>query len=106
MQGREKMTAITVNGLIATTPRQIITPEGRRIFSCRLAEKGKDHASWFNLNAFDELAVAASNELSKGDRIIVTGELRVREWDSGETSGITVEITATNISVSIIKEGK
>lgn len=100
------MTAITVNGLIATTPRQIITPEGKQIFSCRLVEKAQDHANWFTLMAYDELAVAASNELSKGDRIIVTGELLIREWDNGETSGISPEIRASNISISIMKEGK
>ena len=34
---------------------------------------------------------------AKGDRIIVTGKLRVRDWDNGERTGTSVEIEADSI---------
>ena len=33
----------------------------------------------------------------KGDRVIVRGRLRVRDWDNGERSGTTVEIEAESL---------
>ena len=35
--------------------------------------------------------------MNKGDRLVVAGKLRVRDWDNGERSGTTVEIEAASI---------
>jgi single-strand DNA-binding protein len=97
------MDTIALRGLIATTPRHIVTPEGRKITSFRFATNAGDHPSggqysnWYTVNAFDTLAIHASEALSKGDRVIVLGELRIRDWDNGERSGTSVEITASTI---------
>ncbi len=101
-------TTITVDGLIATTPRHLITQDGLPITSFRLAasERRFDRAqnrwidgetNWYTVSAFRQLAINASNSLSKGDRVIVTGSLRVRDWDNGERAGTAVEIEATSI---------
>lgn len=94
---------ITVAGLIATTPRHLVTQDGLPITSFRLASSQRrfDRAqnkwidgetNWFTVSAFRQLAINTSSSLSKGDRVVLTGRLRVRDWDSGERSGTAVEI--------------
>ncbi len=99
---------ITVTGLIATTPRHLVTQDGLPITSFRLASSKRtfDRASmewkdgdtnWFTITSFRKLAINAANSLTKGERIVVTGTLRVRDWDNGERSGTSVEIEADSI---------
>jgi single-strand DNA-binding protein len=99
---------VTVSGLIATTPRHIVTQDGLPITSFRLASShrrfdsslGKwvdGETNWYTITAFKQLAVNASQSLNKGDRISVYGVLRVRDWDNGDRAGTSVEITAESI---------
>jgi single-strand DNA-binding protein len=99
---------ITVSGLVATTPRHLVTQDGLPITSFRLAASDRrfDRAqnrwvdgetNWFTVSSFRQLAINTSNSLSKGDRIIITGDLRVRDWDNGDRAGTAVEIEATSI---------
>lgn len=102
------MDTITIKGLVATTPRYIVTSEGMAIMSLRLAsnqrkfnhEKGawvEADTNWYTVTAFHQLATNASNSINKGDRVIVTGNLRIRDWDSGDRQGTTVELEAEAI---------
>lgn len=99
---------IAVSGLVATTPRHIITLDGLPITSFRLASgikvwdksagKWKDgETNWFTITAFHNLAINTKDSVSKGDRVIVYGSLKVRDWDNGERSGTSVEISADTI---------
>ena len=99
---------ISVAGLVATTPRHLVTQDGLPITSFRLAASQRrfDRAqnkwvdgetNWFTVTGFRQLAINASSSVSKGDRIIVTGKLRVRDWDKGERTGTSVEIEADSI---------
>ncbi len=96
---------ITITGLVATTPRLISTGEGLTICSFRLAstqrrydkvsEKWTDgETNWFTVTSFRQLAKNVAQSLHKGERVIVAGTLRIREWDNGEKVGTTVEIEA------------
>ena len=96
---------ITITGLVATTPRVITTEEGLTISSFRLAstrrqfdkdtEKWTDgETNWFTVTCFRQLAKNVAQSLHKGERVIVAGTLRIREWDNGERVGTTVEIEA------------
>jgi len=96
---------ITVTGLIATTPSYTITSEGLAITSFRLAstqrrfDRGQQKwvdgdTNWFTVTAFRQLATNASGSLQKGDRVIASGRLGIRDWESGERKGTTVEIEA------------
>lgn len=102
------MEIITISGLIATTPRHLTTPDGLDITSFRLASshrkfdrvsmEWKDgETNWYTITAFRKLAVNAGSSLGKGDRIIVTGKLRIRDWDNGERTGTSVEVEADAI---------
>jgi single-strand DNA-binding protein len=96
---------ITITGLVATAPRHVITAEGLAITSFRLASSQRRYdranqkwidgdTNWYSITAFRQLAVNAAGSVSKGDRIIVTGRLRVREWDTGEKQGVNVDVEA------------
>lgn len=99
---------ITITGLIATTPRHVVTSEGLPITSFRLASSQRrfDKATsawvdastnWYTVTAFRQLAINAVPSLSKGDRIVVTGRLRVRDWQTDDRTGTNVEIEAETL---------
>lgn len=99
---------ISVQGLVATTPRHLITADGLPITSFRLASTTRrfdrttkkwidGDTNWYTITSFRQLAINASGSISKGDRITVSGKLRVRDWDNGERAGTSVEIEADAI---------
>lgn len=102
------MELITITGLVATTPRHIVAADGLPITSFRLASSTRkfDRAemkwidgetNWYTITTFKKLAINTAGSVGKGDRIVVTGKLRVRDWDNGERSGTSVEVEATAI---------
>ena len=97
---------LTITGLIATTPRHITTREGVDIVSFRLASQtdvqrtdglAGTETNWYTVSLFNGLAVNAAASLNKGDRIIVTGALRIRDWENTDRSGTTVELIGEHI---------
>ena len=102
------MTQIAVRGLIATTPRQVVTESGLTVVSFRLASSFRrfdvenqawvsSDTNWYTVSGFRKLAENSANSLSKGDRVLVSGKLKIRDWDNGERSGTSVEIEADAI---------
>lgn len=89
------MPNITVSGLVATTPRHLVTFEGLAITSFRLAEENGDSTNWYTVSAFRQLALNTASSVSKGDRVVVSGNFKIRDWDNGERTGTSVEIEAT-----------
>jgi single-strand DNA-binding protein len=103
---------ITVTGLVATTPRHITTSEGLSITSFRLASSQRRYdrvaqlwleadTNWYTVSAFGDLATNAATSISKGDRVIVLGQLRIRDWESTDRSGTAVEIEAQSIGADM-----
>lgn len=99
---------IGISGVVATDPRFIETGEGLAIVSFRLASNARRYdrrsqswvdgdTNWYTVTAFRQLAVNVSRSLVKGERAIVQGRLKVREWSDGERSGVQVEIEASAI---------
>jgi len=99
---------ITISGLVATTPRHLVTQDGLPITSFRLASSQRrfdrnqnrwidGETNWFTITSFRQLAINTSESINKGDRILVCGKLRVRDWDNGERSGTSVEVDAEAI---------
>jgi single-strand DNA-binding protein len=93
-----------VSGLVATTPRHLITADGLPITSFRLAVSAEtlnhstgnwvEETNWYTITAFKQLAINTAGSVNKGERVIVAGKLRVRDWDNGERAGTSVEIEA------------
>jgi single-strand DNA-binding protein len=64
----------------------------------RTANKWVDgETNWFTVTAFRQLAINAAGSVSKGERVLITGKLRVRDWDNGERAGTSVEVEADAI---------
>lgn len=86
-------------GLVATTPQKGFA-DGEVTLSFRFAstnyhgKKDDFTTNWFTVTAKGALAVNAYESISKGDRIIVFGDINVRYWDNGEQTGTSVEIEA------------
>lgn len=96
---------VTVVGTIATEPRLLTTQSGSTLCSFRLASDERRYdreqqkwvegeTNWFGIVSFRRLATHAADSFAKGDRIVVTGRLRVRSWEQGERRGTSVEIEA------------
>lgn len=99
---------LTLTGLIATTPRHIVTSEGLAITSFRLASQQRrfDRTSnqwadadtnWYTVTAFRDLAINASQSLNKGDRVVTVGRLKVRDWSNDDRSGTSIEVEADSL---------
>ena len=96
---------LSVSGIVATTPRHVVTSEGLAITSFRLAstqrrfDKGQAQwvdidTNWYTVVSFRQLAINANKSLSKGDRVVATGRVKVRNWQNEEKSGTSIEIEA------------
>jgi single-strand DNA-binding protein len=107
------MTEVAVRGLIATTPRQVQTESGLSVTSFRLASSFRKFdpvtsswksgdTNWYTISCFRKLAENAGASLAKGDRVLVIGKIKVRDWDNGERSGTSVEIDADAIGHDLV----
>lgn len=101
-------TQVCVIGTVATDPRMFETAAHVPVCSFRIAnnERRYDRESktwvdggtnWFTVSAFRGLAEHARDSFAKGDRVIVSGRLRVRKWETDEKSGLSVDIEADAI---------
>ena len=99
---------ITLTGLVATTPKHIVTSEQVTVTSFRLAatqrrfdteaQKWVDgDTNWYTITAFRDLAVNVIGSIVKGQRVLVTGRLRVRDWATNDKSGTNVEVEAETL---------
>lgn len=99
---------LSVTGLVATTPRHLVTQDGLPITSFRLASSQRrfdrnqnkwidGETNWFTVTAFRQLAINSAGSINKGDRLVVAGKLRVRDWDNGERAGTSVEVEADSL---------
>ena len=94
-----------LTGLVATTPRHLTTSEGVSITSFRLASSNRrfDRAlnrwvdgdtNWYTVSTFRALAENTAQSVNKGDRVMLQGRLRIRDWENTDRSGTTVEVEA------------
>lgn len=99
---------ITLTGFVATVPNHLVTGEGLPISSFRLASTQRrfdrsrnlwvdNGTNWYTVTAFRQLALNANSSIRKGERVIVTGRLRIRDWTSGDKGGTSIEIDADTI---------
>lgn len=104
---------ITLAGLVATTPRHLTTSEGLAITSFRLASSQRrfdrptnrwvdGDTNWYTVSSFRALAENVAVSVNKGDRVIVTGKLRIRDWENTDRSGTTVEVEAETLGHDLV----
>ncbi len=103
---------ITIVGVIGTDPEKK-TWNGTPITTFRVASKERrfDRATgawvdgetnWYTVSAYRRLAEHAFASLHRRDRVILTGRLRVRNWDSGEKRGTSVDVDVDAIGHDLL----
>ena len=96
---------ITITGNVATAPEHKRTAAGVSITTFRVASSQRrfDRATnawvdgdtnFYSVSAFRRLADHAFHSLRKGERVVLTGRLRVRDWENGAKRGTDVDIEA------------
>ena len=96
---------IAISGFVATPPNPVTAAGDLKITSFRIAsnqrrfDRGRDRwvdgeTNWYTVTAFRQLASNVANSVVKGDRVVVTGRLRIRDWENGEKSGTNVDVEA------------
>ncbi|MFS0852188.1 single-stranded DNA-binding protein [Microbacterium sp. 179-I 3D4 NHS] len=99
---------LTIVGKVATDPTLGRTGGGVPVTNFRLASTHRrfDAASqswvdagtnWYSVAAYRQLGEHAKASLRTGDSVIVTGRLRIRNWESNGKSGTSVDIDAEAI---------
>jgi len=99
-------TNVTIVGNVATEPQLKIVGDDIPRCSFRLASSTRRRegdewvdgpTSWYTVTSWRWLAENVSLSVFKGDPVVVTGRLQVREWSTEERSGTSVEIDAATI---------
>lgn len=100
---------ITLIGTVATEPKIIRFENGGSKCSFRFAESERrfdrttgtwleSEANWYTVNVSRGMGDHAAESLRKGQRIIVTGRARVRQWTTADgRSGSATEVEADGI---------
>ena len=104
----DRTDTITITGNVATPPESKRTANGVAITTFRVASGQRRYdqeagawvdsgTNWYTVSVFRTLADHAYRSLHKGDRVILTGRLRLRDWDNGTRRGTAIEIDADAI---------
>ncbi|HJP16878.1 MAG TPA: single-stranded DNA-binding protein [Acidimicrobiales bacterium] len=98
---------ITIIGNVTREPELRFTPAGAALCEFGVAwnlrkQNGDDEAMFFNVTCWRSLAENVAESIDKGDRVIVTGRLNWRSWetDAGEKRQV-VDIQAEEVGPSL-----
>ena len=104
-------THVTITGNLTDDPELKHTPNGNLVANFRLAvtARVRDGDSWrdgdtsfFRITAWRQLAEHIGDSLSKGNRVLVVGQLRARSWETPEGERRTVvEVQAEEVGPSL-----
>lgn len=104
---------ISLTGTIATPLKRIDTTSGISLITFRLASSQRRYdrsrgvwvdseTNWFSVSVYRQLAYHAAASLDKGDRVFVSGRLRIRNWQKDDRSGTSVEIDAESLGPDLL----
>ncbi|MGI9023463.1 MAG: single-stranded DNA-binding protein [Acidimicrobiales bacterium] len=104
--------SVTLVGNITRDPELRFTPSGQatasfgpavnRVWNDRRTNERKEAVSFFDIVCWREMAENASESLAKGARVLVTGRLEQRSWETGEGERRSkIEVIADEIGPSL-----
>jgi len=99
---------ITLVGNIVGEPEERATRGGESIAAFRLAvserrfdrERGQwvdGHTNYYAVSVFGDLGRHTLASVRKGERVVVAGRLRLREWENETKRGVSADVTADAI---------
>src|SRR5438128_11217353 len=104
--------SITISGNMTREPEMRYTPSGiskvtfgvavNRSWRNQQSQEWEEQTSFFNVVAWRQLAENVGASLTKGSRVVVSGRLEQRSWETeaGEKRSI-VEIVADDVAASL-----
>ena len=104
--------SITISGNMTRDPEMRYTPSGvskvsfgvavNRSWRNQQTQEWEEQTSFFNVVCWREMAENVAESIGKGSRVVVTGRLEQRSWETeqGEKRSI-VEIVADDVSASL-----
>jgi single-strand DNA-binding protein len=106
-------TPIMLAGNLCADPELGFTPNGSQVANLRLAvtprvrngegtwEDGP--TSFYRVTCWGQLATNATDTLGKGARVVVTGRLRIRQYETEDgRKGQSAEVTADDLGPSLL----
>ncbi|HVF14369.1 MAG TPA: single-stranded DNA-binding protein [Acidimicrobiales bacterium] len=104
--------SVTLVGNITRDPELRFTPSGQatasfglavnRVWNDRQTNERKEAVSFFDVVCWREMAENVSESLTKGARVVVTGRLEQRSWDSADGDRRSkIEVVADEIGPSL-----
>lgn len=99
---------ITVVGTVLQDPKVNQVRSGAKVTSLRLASNSRrlnrstglwedGETTFVTINCWRGLGENVAEAIKRGDPVVVTGRLKVREWSTEERNGISVEIEASSV---------
>lgn len=99
---------VTILGRVGADPKRSETANGVAVVNFRVASPQRRFdaktqtwletgTNWYNVSAFRQLADHVKASLHQGDGVIVTGKLKLREWENAERKGMSADIDAEAI---------
>ena len=103
------MATVTVTGRAGADAELRFTPQQRPLAQFNLAETHRrrglsgewtdDGTSWYRVTVWGKPGERLVEQVRKGALLVVTGDLRIREYETGVGKGKSAEITATTVGV-------
>lgn len=103
---------VLIVGNVVADPELRFTPSGKAVMTLRVAHntrrRGEDgkwedgEPSFFNVVAWDQIAENVASTVGRGDRVTVTGRIRIRRWETKEKEvRYATEIVADEVAPSL-----
>jgi single-strand DNA-binding protein len=107
--------SVTVSGNLTREPELRNLPNGgQSVCSLRIAHNDRykdasgnwaDRASYFDVSVWGGLGEWMANNLSKGQKVVVSGRLKWREWGEEGSKRQAVDISADSV-VPVVRDGQ
>jgi single-strand DNA-binding protein len=105
--------SITVSGNVTRDPELRFTPSGAGVASFSVAvnrswqnrqtQEWEEQTSFFDVKCWAQLAQNVCDTLAKGSRVVVSGRLEQRSWDTEQgEKRYAFEIVADDVAVSLL----
>lgn len=99
----------TFVGTIGRDPELRYTAGGRAVTNFSIAcsrrfqkdNEWQEVTTWFNVTCWADLAEHVAQSLAKGNRVIVTGRIEIREYEKDGAKRTSVDIVADEIGPSL-----
>ncbi len=103
--------SVTLVGNVTRDPELRFTPTGQatasfglavnRVWNDRQTNERKEVVSFFDIVCWREMAENVAESLQKGSRVVVTGRLEQRSWETNGDKRSKVEVVADEVGPSL-----